>query len=137
MKIQPSYSKYFVFDDYSTAESLLECCDSVVAVMNDEQLNEWVKQFESICMEPDVDEYCESGTITNVFDVDNKKLVVVSDSGGELATAEFEEFCNDRKIPAQFIIDSLDCTDCEVDEIYTGCIDDNQELLEMVHKLYN
>jgi hypothetical protein len=58
----------------------------------------------------------------------------VSDSGGELASGEFSEFCDEQSIPNQFVID---CTDIAVSDIYTGCVDDNVDLLTLLHKVFD
>lgn len=67
--------------------------------------------FEEITSKDDAQEYTDFGSTSLVFEVDGKNLVVV--------------------------IDSLDCEDIEVDEIYTGEIDNNVELLTLLHQVYN
>lgn len=135
MKLSPIKSKTCFFDADQT--DIFECCDSVVAVLTDDLIDEWMLEFKSIVDDDDAADYCAGGSTTQVFDIDGENLVVVADSGGELASGDFQVFCEDHEIPYQFIIDSLDCTDIPVDEIHTGMVDDNVELLKMVHKLYN
>jgi hypothetical protein len=137
MKLQPVKEKTAIFYDVETYEDILQCCDSYIAVLDQSQIDSWFKTFNEITSKDDAQEYTEFGSTSLVFEVDGKNLVVVSDSGGEFAGGYFAEFCEENNIEYQFVIDSLDCEDIEVDEIYTGEIDDNVELLTLLHKVYN
>jgi hypothetical protein len=120
-------------DEKMTLEQVFECCDSYIAVLTQEQLDEWLSMFES-----DADpEYTDFASATVVFNVDGKLLTIVSDSGGESASGEFSEFCEENGIACQFVIDSLDCEGVDVEDIYTGEYDNNIELLTLLHKVYN
>lgn len=137
MNIEPHTVKQVVFDD--SFEDPFDCCDSVVAALSGEQLQTWLDIFEEKIQNEEAAEYCDFGTRTAVFDIDGQTFVAVSDSGGEWMTAEFQEFCETNNIPSQFVIDSLDCSDVDVDDIYTGCMeeDENKDLLRLLHKIYN
>ena len=139
MKIKPIREKTVSFgeDENITYEDVIECCDSYMAVLTQEQIDKWFEEFEQISASKEAAEYTEFGTTTMVFEVDGKNLVVVSDSGGEYASGEFLDFCNHHQIDCQFAIDSLDCEGVDIDDIYTGSSDDNQELLTLIHKVYN
>jgi hypothetical protein len=134
MKITPTKFKSHVFSD---EHSSFECCDSVIAVLNDAQIKQWLNQFDEIASDPESKEFAEA-CITQVFDIDNKLLTIVSDSGGEISTAIFRDFCNENGVDCQFVIDSFDCTYTDAPEdIYTGEMDNNIELLTLLHKIFN
>lgn len=135
MKLKPIQHVVYRYDDDDY--DLLECCDSAVAVLTEAQVAEWLKLFDDIGTDPEAADFCDFGTVTAVFDIDGEYLVVVADSGGELAAGEFEVWCEENNIPCQPIVDSLDCTDVDVEDIYTGAMDDNLDLLKLVHRLYN
>jgi hypothetical protein len=120
---------------------LLEVCDSVMAVLTSNQLDVWSLVWSTITEvgSDEVDGAVEwtDGSVFQVFDIDGKLLVIVSDSGGEWISEQFAEFCENNKIEFQRKVDSLDCEGIEVDEIYTGEMDDNPVLLELLHKVYN
>jgi len=118
-------------------EDIIECCDSYAAVLTAHQIKDWMEEFDRICNDETSKDYCDFGTATAIFQIDDKNLVIVSDSGGELSSDEFYTFCENNKIDCQFIIDSFDCNDIEVDEIYTGECEDNMEILTLVHKIFN
>lgn len=119
-------------DDYSL-DQVFECCDSYIAVLTQDQVDEWLSQFETAADS----EFTDAASATAVFEIDGKLLTVVSDSGSESASGVFYEFCEENGIEHQFVIDSLDCTGVDVEEIYTGEYDNNTELLELLHKVYN
>lgn len=138
MKITPTeIIEYYYNGETDETINILECCDSSVAVLSLEQVSNWIHEFKKIATAEDAGDYCAYGSSTLVFDIDGQLLVVVSDSGGELAGGLFMEFCRDLEIPCQFIIDSLECTGVEIEDIYTGEMEDNIELLTLVHKIYN
>jgi hypothetical protein len=122
-----------------TSCDLLEVCDSVIAVLTPAQLAEWIIDFGAAWPEDiiNTDEATLDGSILQVFDIAGVLFVTVSDSGDEWKSAAFEEFCKDRDIACQGIVDSLDCEGISVEEIYTGECDDNSELLKLLHKVYN
>ena len=122
-------------DIVASLDDILECCDSTMAILSKDQIDEWMSRFDSIIEDDDVD-YAD-GTATMVFDIDGQYLVVVSDSGGEFASGDFYEFCENLHIDAQTVVDSIDCTDISVDEIYTGQMEDNEEILSLLHKVFN
>lgn len=131
--LEPVKQKVLFRDEDETLDRLLEVCDSYIAVLTPEQVDEWLDQFEQ-----HVDfEFTDFGSATLVFDIGGKLLVTVSDSGGESASGEFYNFCEENDITCQFVIDSLDCTGLEVDEIYTGADKDNKRLLKLLHKVFN
>lgn len=137
MKIKPVREKTIVYHDVATYENILECCDSYIAVLNQEQIDMWFNKFEEISASEDAQEYTDFGTTSLVFEVDDKNLVVVSDSGGEYSSGYFAEFCESHNIDCQFIIDSLECEGIDLDEIYTGDIEENKNILKLLHKIYN
>jgi hypothetical protein len=133
MNLEPVKQKVLFHEEGETLDRLLEVCDSYIAVLTPEQVDEWLAQFEK-----HVDfEFTDFGSATLVFDIGGKLLVTVSDSGGESASGEFYNFCEENNITCQFVIDSLDCTGLEVDEIYTGADKDNKRLLKLLHKVFN
>lgn len=135
MKLIPSFvSTHFFGQDPD--DSFFQCCDSVVAVLTPTQIMEWLEVFNKSVQDPEADQFSD-GTTTQIFDIDGVSLVVVADTGGEFATGEFQLFCEDRDIPSQFIIDSLECEGIAPDEIYTGEYDNNLYLLSLVHRIYN
>jgi hypothetical protein len=122
------------YDDEELAlDQVFECCDSYIAVLTQDQIDEWLSMFNYIS-DPEITDFSSS---TLVFDIDNKLLTIVSDSGGESASGVFQTFCEQRNIPCQFVIDTIDCTGVGIEEIYTGVCDNNMELLELLHKVYN
>lgn len=135
MKLTPAIQKVINHNDNTVLsfEEVTECCDSYVAVLKPSQVDKWLSQFDSAA-DPDFTDFA-SGTF--VFEVDDKLLTIVSDSGGESATGAFCEFCVDHNIPYQFVIDGLDCEGIGVEDIYTGEYENNMELLELLHKIYN
>lgn len=135
--MKPILIKYFIFAENESADSISECCDSVIAVLSKDQIDKWLIKFDEIGLASDAIQFCDIGTITSVYNVDEKLLVVVSDAGGELASGEFSIFCDENNIVSQFIVDSIDCTGTPVDEIYTGDDSNNLELLTLLHKVYN
>jgi hypothetical protein len=137
MKLKPTRSLGRTFEDVHT-EELYDISDNTVAVLSDGQINEWMIVFDGIIYDPEFDD-CDYGyAVTEVFEIDGEKLVVVADSGMVTgANDAFEMFCNQRNIPCQPIVDSLDCTDVDVEDIYTGAMNDNLDLLKLVHRLYN
>jgi hypothetical protein len=120
-----------------TSIDLLEVCDSVIAVLSPKQLEEWTIAFNLLTEDTTEFEDFSDGTVMQVFDINDKLLTIVSDSAGEWAAEEFREFCKHHKIIHQGIVDSLDCEDVPVEDIYTGEMDDHPELLELLHKVYN
>lgn len=138
MKLTPIREKTVFFnDDDETLETLIQCCDSYVAVLTPEQVDEWFDIFEKVVSAEDAGEFTDFGSTTLVFDIDGKLFTIVSDSGGESSTGEFYQFCEDNSIVYQFVIDSVDCTGIAVDEIYTGECEDNLELLTLLHQVFN
>lgn len=142
MKIQPKIEKSHFFDedetDPSYVDGVFQCCDSVIAVLTQDQIDEWLVLFDEIATAEDAAEYCSYGTTTQVFDIDGALLVTVSDSGGELAAGEFQVWCEENGIEFQPVIDGLYCTGDSVEDIYTGTGgDDNMELLTLLHRIFN
>lgn len=133
MKLTPVETKVVVPDDETLDDVIIECCDSYIAVLDNQQVMEWMNQYESHVNF----DYTVYGSSTMVFDIDGKNLVVVSDSGGESASGAFAAFCEEHGIEHQFVIDSLDCTDVAVEDIYTGADEDNMDLLKLLHKVFN
>jgi hypothetical protein len=122
----------------NTSIDLLEVCDSVIAVLSPEQLEEWTSKFNKLTKaDIYVNEGWTWGSVLQVFDINNQMLTIVSDACGTWMTEEFQEFCTDNNITHQGIVDSLDCEDVPVEDIYTGEMDDHPELLELLHKVYN
>tara|TARA_R110000850_G_scaffold104174_1_gene214481 strand:+ start:551 stop:982 length:432 start_codon:yes stop_codon:yes gene_type:complete len=121
-------------DEY---DDLMECCDSVIAVLSFDQLGEWTIAFNLLTADTEEFEDFSDGTVMQVFDIDDKLFTIVSDSAGEWAAEEFSEFCVSHGITHQGIVDSLDCTGVPVEDIYSGEYDDFPELLELLHKVYN
>lgn len=145
MRILPLQSKVFHFDPEHDPNApppapatLVDCADSTVAVLEEADLARWMTRFAEVAQAEDAADYCDFHTCTLVFEIDGRRLVVVSDSGGELATGEFQAFCAENGIPCQFIIDGLDCTSVAPADIYTGTGGgDNLDLLTLVHRIYN
>lgn len=139
MKIKPIREKTVSFNEGETVtfEQVIECCDSYIAVLTQDQIDKWFTIFEEVTTAEDAAEFTDFGSTTLVFDIDGQLLTIVSDSGGENASGEFYQFCEDNGIEYQFVIDGIDCSDCEIDEIYTGVYDDNQALLALLHKVFN
>jgi hypothetical protein len=126
--------------EYRSTESdydLLECCDSVIAVLSPDQLREWAIAFNLLTADTEEFEDFSDGTVMQVFVIDHKLFTIVSDTAGEWTAEEFAEFCVRHEITHQGIVDSLDCTGVPVEDIYTGESDDYPELLELLHKVYN
>jgi len=134
--MSPVIDQTVVFDE--TTGETYEVCDSVIAVLADDEITEWLGEFAELLTDPEIAEFLYSCS-TRVFDIDGQKLVIVADSGGEFTSADFVEFCESREIAYQSVIDTPDCTGIEVDEIYTGQDpdDDNIELLTLLHKVFN
>jgi hypothetical protein len=127
---------YILDPSVSSDEDLIfQVCDSAIAVLTPDLLKEWLMEFKTIV--ENIQEIDVYATMTRAFDIEGQILVTVSDNGGELLVPDFEEFCEKRDIPCQPIIDSLDCTDVPVEDIYTGSYDDNVDLLTLLHKVYN
>lgn len=138
MKLVPVKEKTVFFnDDDETIETLIQCCDSYIAVLTQEQVDEWFDTFEKIVSAVDAGNFTDFGSTTLVFDIDSKLFTIVSDSGGENASGEFYQFCEDNDIECQFVIDSIDCTGISIDEVYTGEMYDSVELLTLLHKVFN
>lgn len=142
MKLQPIIEKTVIFNDYDAndtdfLETCMDSCDSFIAVLTKEQLDNWLALFDKVVSQDDMGEYVEFGSRTMVFDIDGKLFTVVSDSGGEGSTGYFCSFCEENEIERQFVIDSVNCEGIAVDEIYTGGYDDNLDLLTLLHKVYN
>jgi hypothetical protein len=117
---------------------LLEVCDSVIAVLTAKQLEEWTSKFNELTKaDTYVNEGWTWGSVLQVFDIDNKLFTIVSDACGEWMAEVFAEFCTDNNIAHQGVIDSLDCENMPVEDIYTGAADDDPELLALLHKVYN
>lgn len=129
--------KNFEEENTLTAEKIIECCDSVCAVLSEADLEEWLVKFNEIINDEDAGNYCDFWSATMVFMIEGKRLVCVIDSGGELASGEFSLFCDNRKIPNQFVIDSLDFTEVPVDDMYTGQMTDNPGLMRLIHQITN
>jgi len=139
---QPTLEKSYFFDDSDTnpsyVDGVFQCCDSAIAVLTPEQLDVWLEVFAEVATAEDASEYCDFGTTTQAFEVDDVLLVTVSDSGGELAVGEFEVWCELNGIDFQPVIDGLYCEGDAVEDIYTGTGgDDNMELLTLLHKIFN
>ena len=138
MKIKPFLVEICILDDHiKTYEDILQCCDSYIAVLTKEQLDEWVAHFKKVVTS---DTYMNSymyGSCTLAFQVGDDILVTVSDAGGEYLYDVFREYCEANDIDCQFVIDSLDCDGIDLDEIYTGEIDNNDTLLKLLHQIYN
>lgn len=138
MKLLPVKEKTVLFNNNDeNLETLIQCCDSYIAVLTQEQIDEWFDTFEKIVSAVDAGNFTEYGSTTLVFDIDGKLFTIVSDSGGENASGEFYQFCEDNGIDCQFVIDSVDVSGIEVDDIYTGGNYDSLELLTLLHKVFN
>lgn len=140
--MKPVLEKSYFFDedenDPSYVDGAFQCCDSVIAVLTQAQIDAWLAEFDKIATAEDATEYCDFGTTTQVFDIDGELLVTVSDSGGELASGEFQVWCEENGIEFQPVIDGLYCEGDAVEDIYTGTGgDDNMELLTLLHKIFN
>jgi hypothetical protein len=127
----------FYYHTDTDPDIVFQTCDSTVAVLTQEDITAWMALFKEIGESPDAPDYCDFGIITRVYDIDGVSVVVVSDSGGEYAAAEFSSFCDERDIANQFIIDGMDCAGISVTDIYTGMSVDNSDILALVHKIYN
>ena len=138
MRLLPVKEKTVFFNDNDeNLETLIQCCDSYIAVLTQEQVDEWFATFEKIVSAVDTGNFTDFGSTTLVFDIDGKLFTIVSDSGGENASGEFYQFCEDNCIDGQFVIDSVDISGIEVDDIYTGENYDSLELLTLLHKVFN
>jgi hypothetical protein len=138
MKLKPVKEKTVFFNNSDeTLETLIQCCDSYVAVLTPDQVEEWFGTFDKIVSAVDAENFTDFGSTTLVFDIGGKLFTIVSDSGGENASGEFYQFCEDNNIECQFVIDSFDCTGISIDEIYTGEYNYSLELLTMLHKVFN
>lgn len=138
MKLTPIREKTVFFNDSDdTIDLLLECCDSYIAVLTPKQVDKWFGIFEKIVSAEDAGEFTDFGSTTLVFDIDGKLFTIVSDSGGESSTGEFYQFCEDNGITYQFVIDSVNCKGVDVAEIYTGEYESNEELLNLLHQVFN
>lgn len=143
MKLQPIAAYATLFDDKfrepvtgDKVEYIIQCCDSVIAVLNDEQLAEWLGQAAEYVEDAEARDYTD-GFATLVFDVEGEQLVAVVDTGGEYLSGAFYEFCEGEGVKFQSIVDSLDVTDVPVRDIYTGAEKDNRKLLKLLHKIFN
>ena len=135
----PTFLTYKNFSDEVdlTPEQIIECCDSAVAVLDENLLAEWLEIFAGISNMEDAAEYCDFCTATMTFMIEGKLLVCVIDSGGELCSGDFAAFCEERGIPVQTIVDTLVFEGCSIDEMYTGQMEDNPELMRLVHQITN
>ena len=126
----------------------IDCSDSHYAILTDSQYKDWLKQW-TIEAE-DGEEFCSFLTTTLRFTLDkDQNFVLVVDSGGEVCTGEFSNYCDDLGIPSQNHVDSPILNDVEVsdwddedeieDKIYTGACDDNIPLIKiyMGYKMNN
>jgi len=136
MKLQPIKKYTANFEGVSEDIIFGDYCDSIIAVLPDDLVDKWLFDHEDL-VDRESDNYDLYWTGSFVFDIDNQKLVVVSDSGDEFAQGEFYDFCEKHKIKYQNVIDGLDCTDVSVDDIYTGSGEDDKYLLGLLHKIYN
>ena len=143
MKLQPTAAYATLFDDKfrepvtgDKVAYIIQCCDSVIAVLSDEQLAEWLGQAAEYVEYPEARDYTD-GFATLVFDVEGEQLVAVVDTGGEYLSGAFYEFCEGEGVKFQSIVDSLDVTDVPVRDIYTGAEKDNRKLLKLLHKIFN
>jgi len=138
MKLTPIRSEITYYSEDDHTQDIFECCDSVVAVLADDQIEPWFAIYNQLATGLDAHQYCDYASTTQVFQIDGNNFVVVADSGGELTVGEFELFCQENDVPYQAIVDSIDCQDMEnMDDFYTGQCDDNSQLLALVHRLYN
>ena len=129
---------YIAFVTEDCDESIIQdCCDSAIAVLTPAQIQEWIEKFTDLILADEASEYLEYGASTSSFKIDNELLVVVSDSGGEYTVDEFVDFCKNKNIQYQIIVDTIDCTGVSVEEIYTGEYDKDIKLLTLLHAVYN
>ena len=135
MKLQPIKKYTANFEGVSEDIIFGDCCDSLIAVLPDDLVDKWLFEHEDLANK--VDNYDLYWTGSFVFDIDGHKLVVVSDSGEEFGQGEFYDFCNIHGIKYQPVIDGLDCSDIQIDQIYTGLGTDDKYLLGLLHKIYN
>lgn len=121
----------------ASPDKLIECCDSVVAVLTDDQIADWLTEFRAETVVFDTKEWFDEYASTMIFEINGEKLVVVVD-GGMVGMADcFHAFCVEENITCQGIVDSLDFEDVEVDDMYTGYDEDNQHLLTLVNAITN
>lgn len=139
MALAPVFVHIVHYDDQNLMDEagVFEVCDSTIAVLNPAQEQAWLVRFAELANADDAQDYCEFGTMTAIFDTNGTRLTVVSDSGGELAAGEFEQFCDENGVAWQAIVDGLDCTGLDASEIYTGQSIDDPALLALVHQIYN
>ncbi len=135
---QPIFLKYVsYYNEVLTPHDLIHCCDSEFAVMDQKDIDEWLVIFDQVSSREDASEYCDSYTTTMVFEIEDKKLVCVSDSGGDLCAGVFGEFCENKGIKHQFIIDGFDYEYYSIDDMYSGQVDDDPELMRLIHQITN
>ena len=117
----------------------IEVSDSVIAVLTQEEIDIWRPLFRQIAQDIATNDQSGSfeGAAFAVFPVAGQLLAVASDHGDESATEPFMGFCQSRGIACQFVIDSIDCSDIDPEDIYTGEAEDNLDLLRLLHKVYN
>lgn len=136
---KPEFAGYknYADEDELTPEQIIECCDSAVAVLVNEDLKDWLEIFEKLSNDEEAADFCEFFTATMTFMIEEKTLVCVIDSGGEISSGEFVLFCQDRNIPVQPIVDTLDFNGCSIDEMYSGQMDDDPELMRLIQQITN
>jgi len=129
--------KNYADNDELTPDQIIECCDSAVAVLTKEDLKDWLEIYNVLSNEEDAAQFCEGHTATMTFMIEEKLLVCVIDSGGEISSGEFVLFCQARNITVQTIVDSLNFNGCAIDEMYTGQMDNDPELMRLIHQITN
>lgn len=109
---------------------LFEVCDSVIALLAPEQIDEWFDRINNI---PRSDEY---GVGICVFEVDGKQLTIICDSGMFGVAENFHEFCQENDIPSYYILDSPVIGDYDdLGDFYIHP-DDNPEQVEELLQLW-
>jgi len=136
MKHQPIKKYTANFEDDNDIVDFGVCCDSVIAVLTDDEVEQWFDIQENI-LHDGYDDYDLYWTGSFLFIIDGKNFMVVSDAGEQYSVAKFHDFCENGNIQFQYVIDGLECEGIEVHQIYTGECEDNLELLSLLHKVYN
>lgn len=135
--VAPTILAAALYQEDAQAQDLFDCCDTVVAVLSPEQTAEWLAQFKVLANEEDAADYCEMGTLTAVVQAGDTPLTMVCDSGGEIATEAFSAWCEERRIPHQFMVDSPNVTGVALEDINTGMAKDDPVLVALLHRAFN
>jgi hypothetical protein len=121
----------------ATPDELIECCDSMVAVLTDAEIINWVIEFRAAAADLNTTEWYGDYASTMIFEISGEKLVVVVDGGMVGLADAFEAFCLNSNITCLGFVDSLDFADVDVDDMYTGYVEDDRHLLTLVNAITN